>query len=284
MAKARRYFLLGLVVVLSLSVGLVWYLALFLPARELLMKVYDVGQGDSIFIRTPGGYKILVDGGPDNKVLGYLEHDLGLFDRKIDVVVLTHPQEDHMFGLVEVIKRFQIGRLLVSGVDSPTNIYKLWFKTLQERSLTPTVVTAGTEIGFPDNVKMKIIWPKEEHPVVKDLNEAMVVFQLSYGNFDALLTGDGDQQTQPYTGSLGHIEVLKVPHHGSKTALSDSFLKQITPEISVISVGKNNRYGHPGQNALEQLRAINSKIYRTDQNGTVEIVSDGNKWYTVTEK
>lgn len=282
--NGRRFLWLFLAGVLFVTCLTIWGLVAFSPEARLSLKFYDVGQGDSIFIRTPKGYTILVDGGPNNKIVGYLDKDMPLWSRNIDLLVLTHPQADHLFGLVEVIKRFKIGKLIVSGVNNDTNLYKLWLKTLKEKNLKPEIVTESSTISTSDTVKFEVLWPDVIHPQVADLNEAAIVLKVSYGSFDALLTADADQKVQPYTGNLGGIEVLKVPHHGSKTAMSDSFVKLVSPEIAVFSLGRNNRYGHPGANTLKQLEDINSKIYRTDQNGTVEIVSDGNRWYTVTEK
>ena len=272
------------ILILFLACFLVWGLFFFLPRQQLSLKFYDVGQGDSVFIRTPAGYKIVVDGGPNNKVVNYLEKELALWDRKIDLLVLTHPQADHLFGLVEVVKRFKIGKLLISGVDNDTNLYKLWMKTLKEIGINPIIVTQSSTISLSDTVNFGVVWPKEEKPQVSDLNEACIVMKVSYGNFDALLTGDADQKVQPYGSSLSEVEVLKVPHHGSKTAMSDEFVSLIKPQVSVISLGKNNSYGHPGKSTLEQLQKIKSKIFRTDQNGTIEIVSDGDRWYTLTER
>ncbi len=272
------------ILILFLACFLVWGLFFFLPRQQLSLKFYDVGQGDSVFIRTPAGYKIVVDGGPNNKVVNYLDKELALWDRKIDLLVLTHPQADHLFGLVEVVKRFKIGKLLISGVDNDTNLYKLWMKTLKEIGINPIIVTQSSTISLSDTVNFGVVWPKEEKPQVSDLNEACIVMKVSYGNFDALLTGDADQKVQPYGSSLSEVEVLKVPHHGSKTAMSDEFVSLIKPQVSVISLGKNNSYGHPGKSTLEQLQKIKSKIFRTDQNGTIEIVSDGDRWYTLTER
>lgn len=252
--------------------------------KDLVVKVYDVGQGDSIFIRTPDNYKILVDGGPNNKVVGYLNKDLSLNDRTIDLIVLTHPQADHMFGLIETLKKFQVKKVITTNVTNATTQFKLWNDTLSNIHLKPEYVYAGESITLSDQVTLKIIWPKDPKPVVADLNQAAVVIKLSYGNFDMLLTADADISTQPYTGTTSHVEVLKVPHHGSKTALREDFVKQLQPDVSVISVGAHNNYGHPSAQLLGWLNKYAKKIYRTDQNGTVEFVSNGTTWYTQVEK
>lgn len=274
-----------LVVSLLLITNLfVWSRLVLASNRNLIVKVYNIGQGDSIFIRTPDNYKILIDGGPNNKVVDYLNKELGLNDRELDLLVLTHPQADHMYGLIETIKKFNVKKLITSDVKNNTSMYKLWIDTLNNSHLKPQFVFAGESITLSDQVKMQIVWPVEAKPRSTDLNDACVVIKLTYGNFDMLLTGDADQRVQPYSGNLSHIEVLKVPHHGSKTALNEQFLQELAPDQSVISVGQRNQYGHPAEVLLKLLNSNSNKVFRTDQNGTVTFVSDGRKWYTQLEK
>ncbi len=280
----RRLVITGTVTVLFIANLAVWISAVSARNKELLVKVYDVGQGDSIFIRTPDNYKILVDGGPTNKIINHLNSELGLNDRTIDLVVLTHPQSDHMFGLIEVLKQFQVKKVITSNVSNSTTTYQLWRDTLKNSQLVPVFVHAGESITLSDQVTLKFIWPKELKPVVADLNQAAVVMKLSYGNFDMLLTADADMKAQPYTSSVGHIEVLKVPHHGSRTAVREDYLRQLKPDVSVVSVGERNSYGHPNSTLLNLLLKNSKKVYRTDQNGTVEFVSNGATWYTQLEK
>ncbi len=282
MTKKATYAILAILAFFILSLSL----RLFSPEEDgkLHLKVYDVGQGDAIFIQTPNGYTILVDGGPNNRVLDHLGKDLGPSERKLDFVILTHPQADHLYGLIEVLRRYEVGQVLVSGVENTTELYQKWTETLKQQGLTPRLVVQGQSLKFPDGVALNFLWPTEEHPAVSDLNHASVVFRLDYGSFNAELTGDGDRQIQPFTSTESEIEVLKVPHHGSKTALNEVYLDQISPEVSIISAGEKNRYGHPNQVLLEQLEEAGSKIYRTDQQGVIEVVSDGKSWYTKPEK
>lgn len=281
---ALKFGITASIIILLISNLFVWSKLVLGSSANLVVKVYDVGQGDSIFIRTPKNYKILIDGGPNNKIVDYLNRELGLNDRELDLVVLTHPQADHMYGLIETIKKFKVKKIITSDVKSTTSIYKLWIDTLNNTNLKPESVYTGESITLSDQVKLQIVWPDVPKPQVVDLNEAAVVIKLSYGNFDMLLTGDADQKVQPYTTNLNHIEVLKVPHHGSKTALNEKFLKQINPDQAVISVGSKNWYGHPSQILLKLLKDNSNKVFRTDQNGTVTFVSDGEKWYTTLEK
>lgn len=264
---------------------IVWVLVTNLENKQFSVSFYDVGQGDSALIRTPDGYNILVDGGPNNKVSDYLNRDLPINDREIDLVILTHPQSDHMFGLIEVVKRFRVKKILTSNATPTSSDYKLWKDSVKNKGLALNFVQAGDSVTLPDQVTIRFNWPNTvEEQKVSDPNEASIVFTLSYNDLDILMTGDADSKVQPYTGTFNDIEVLKVPHHGSKTALKESFIKEIKPKVSIISAGRNNRYGHPRPELLKQLEEVKTRIFRTDEKGTIKIVSDGQRWYTQTEK
>ncbi|OGY25902.1 MAG: hypothetical protein A2Z24_02365 [Candidatus Woykebacteria bacterium RBG_16_44_10] len=260
---------------------LIWSFFFTLPDAKLHLKIYDVGQGDAIFLRTAGDFRILVDGGPSNKVLEYLGTDLPFYSKSIDLVILTHPQADHLTGLVEAVKRYNIKSLWVSDAKNETRIFSKWQAVLQESEIDPVVVNQGDKLILPDGTEIRVLSPRKEG-MNQDVNSASVVVLVSYGNFDALLTGDADQHSQPYTGNEGHVEVFKVPHHGAKESIDQNFVATLSPEVSVISVGANNKYGHPSQNVISFLENLGSKVYRTDKNGTTEIVSDGKSWYTRT--
>lgn len=282
--NAKVYLVVILITCLGLANLFVWFrLVNSAENRVLTMKVFDVGQGDSIFIRTPDNYKILVDGGPNNKIVDYLNKELSLNDREIDLLILTHPQSDHLYGFIEVLRKFTVNKVVTSNVKHDTSLYNMWLDTLKSKNLTPTFVSAGNSITLSDRVTLEIVSPTEAKPNVTDLNEAAVVFKLSYGDFDALLTGDADQKTQPYKGRFEDLEVLKVPHHGSKTALLESFLKVLQPEVSIMSLSATNSYGHPSPVLTEMLNKYSNKVLRTDQDGTVTIESDGSSYQIFTD-
>ena len=258
---------------------LAWGFFFSLPNDQLHLKVYNVGQGDSIFLETAGGYKILIDGGPDNKVLGYLGKDLPFYSKKIDLLILTHPEADHFTGLIEVVKRYQIKTLWVSNVSGKGRLFDEWVSTLRDRKVEAKTVYQGDKMIFPDKTQVSVIWPKKDHKS-SELNLNSIVVEVSFGNFNALLTGDAGEEAQPYTSSSSEVEVFKVPHHGAKTSLNETYVASLSPQISIISVGAKNPYGHPSQDVINFLSSIGSKVYRTDKNGTVEIVSNGKSWYT----
>lgn len=275
----HRVIIIGL---LLISI-VVWSAVFRMPDGNLHIKVFDVGQGDSIFIRTPAGYKILIDGGSNDKVLDHLGNQLPFFDKTLDLVVLTHPQSDHLAGLIEVAKRYEIKRLWVSYSENDTAQYSEWENVLGTQGLEGRVVWSGDQLVFSDNVVLQVQWPRIES-ASDDLNTTSVVILIDYNDFEGLLTGDADNQVQPYTESTLEVEFLKVPHHGAKTALDKAFTSKLSPEISVISVGSRNRYGHPAQNTIDLLRSLGSELHRTDEDGTVEIVTDGSSWYTKIER
>ncbi len=281
----KRNFWILLVSVLILGNILVWSLLSGSREKQFSVSFYNVGQGDSALIQTPDGYNILVDGGPNNKVSEYLNKDLPVNDRELDLVILTHPQSDHMYGLINVVKNFKVKKIITTSASNTTSEYKLWIDTVKNKGLNLNFAKAGNSITLTDNVTLKFNWPDTDgKQEAADLNMASVVLTVSYNDLDILMTGDADMQVQPYSDASKEIEVLKVPHHGSKTSLKQDFLEKINPKVSVISVGKSNSYGHPNPLLLEQLGKIKSKVFRTDLSGTIKIVSDGQKWYTQTEK
>jgi len=256
---------------------LVWGFVFSLPDGKLHLKFYDVGQGDAIFLETATGYKILIDGGPSNQVVDYLGKDLPFYSKKLDLLISTHPESDHLTGLLEVVKRYKIKTLWINGGQMDSRVFKSWSALLKEKKLQQVVVYQGDKLVFPDKTQIEVLWPKKDF-ASSSVNSHAIVVQLSYGQFDAVLTGDADEKVQPYTSSTSHVEVLKVPHHGSKTALNETYLSTLSPEVSIISVGAKNPYGHPSAEAINLLKKTSSKIYRTDKNGTIEVVSNGQSW------
>lgn len=271
----------------GILIGLILLSASFfsLPDTKLHLVFCDVGQGDAIYVRTPGGEDILIDAGPNDKVLACLGKHMPFYDRSIELVFLSHPQADHLNGLISVIERYNVDYFVSSGIGNTTEGYKKLAKLLSEKNVLQKKVFAGEKIGL-DNVGLKILWPEKGGVLAAtsptDVNELSLVLKLSYGQFDALLTGDAGQDVQEQLAlnpaSRGEWEVLKVPHHGSKTSLLASFLEEIKPALAVISVGKNS-YGHPAKETLEVLRNYEIKILRTDKDGEIEIISDGKKWW-----
>lgn len=255
--------------------------------HKLHIIICDVGQGDGIFIRTPRNQDIVIDGGPDDSILSCLAKHMPFWDRAIDLMILTHPHADHITGLIDVIKRYKVMGFYTEKVGNTTDIYEILIKTLKDYRIKEQFVWQGDNFRFKDGLFLKILWPTPDwvnrnaiNEGNLDINGFSVIASLSYGNFKALFTGDaGAVAIEKIDDLVGKIDLLKVPHHGSKTGLTEDILRVLNPKVAVISVGKKNRYGHPATFTLELLKSKNIKTLRTDQNGEVEIVSDGEGWY-----
>lgn len=267
-----------------------------LPDGTLHIVFCNVGQGDAVYVRFPDGRDMLVDGGPNDTVLQCLGRHMPFWDRGINLVVNTHPQNDHLKGLLSVLNRYKVDYVIRSRVFSASDVYAQFVSAIKTHHVPERLVTRGERISV-GLASLSVIWPSESqialmHPSSglssvlgsssdANLNDGSLVFFLRYGSFDALFPGDADAHVEgQYTGDQladGAVEVLKVPHHGSKTGMTQSFVDWIKPQISVISVGKNS-YGHPSSEAIDMLQNVGSRIVRTDQKGDIEIVSDGKTW------
>ncbi|OGB74229.1 hypothetical protein A2V68_00470 [candidate division Kazan bacterium RBG_13_50_9] len=255
----------------------IWQAVSVLADNQLRVYFLDVGQGDAVLIRTPSHHTILVDGGPDDSVVYQLSRVLPIWDRKIDLMVLTHPQADHMTGLLSVLDRFQVKEILATFAEYPTETNAEWLKRTVGRHHI-NYADAADDFYFG-----KVLWdtlsplPGSQHPQSQDINESSVVAKVIFGQRQFLLTGDVGFSTESmlldYYPNLD-ATVLKVGHHGSRHASSAEFLRAVQPQIAVISVGQNS-YGHPADETLGRLQEVGTKIYRTDQNGMVEVVTDG---------
>ncbi len=267
-----------------------WVLSVLLVANYFLwqavafgynnkMHIYflDVGQGDSVLIRTPNNKNILVDGGPDDSVVYQLSKVLPIWDKKIDLMVLTHPQADHLTGLLEVLDRFEVKEVLATYTDYPTKTNQSWLDELANCDCVTNWADASDDYYF-DEVYIDTLWPigSDSNFEDEDVNESSVVTRIIYGNNAILLTGDlGFRSEEQLLSIYPNIDsnILKVGHHGSKYASSQEFLSIVRPEVAVISVGQNG-YGHPSEDTLDRLADIGADVYRTDVLGNIEIVFD----------
>lgn len=273
---------LQLVASISLVIAFIAIISIFArPEASSLdgLKVYflNVGQGDSAYIKTPSGQDILIDGGPDSSVLNELGKVMDFGDREINLVVLSHPHADHLTGLIEVLNRFKIDEVWETGVEYPSSTYDLWRQKISEKQIPDKLVQVGDKKTF-NNLEISILYPLSplENQKMDNLNNASIVNRLDYQNFSVLFMGDleKDGQMKIFNQNL-FATVLKVAHHGSSNGLSEELLKIIRPALAIIEVGKDNTYGHPAASTINLLKKYAVRIYRTDQNGTVEIFSDG---------
>ena len=246
----------------------------------LTVNFLDVGQGDAIFIEAPNGNQVLIDGGPGRSVLSGLGQVMSFYDRSIDLVIATHPDSDHIAGLPAVFDNYQVAGFMAPALICQTAICEtLEIKVASEPA--PKVIAArGEKIILGDGVELEILSP-DGSALGNDTNSASIVAKLTYGQTSFLFTGDAPQAIERYLlsefGQNLDIDVLKVGHHGSDTSSAPDFLAATSPAVAVISVGKDNRYGHPKASVVDSLVKIRAKIFRTDEQGTVIFKTDGVK-------
>ena len=250
--------------------------------QDVVVKFFDVGQADSIFVQS-AGVNMLIDAGTNNMGNTVVQNlkDLGI--TKIDYLVGTHPHEDHIGGMDDVINNFEIGTIYMPKVQTNTKTFEDVLDAISNKGLTITTPEVGYvfEVG---NTKCEVMCAgtgtTEEN---SNLNLSSIVIRMVYGEESFLFMGDAEEKNES-SRQWSQTTVLKVGHHGSDTSSSESFLNQVKPEISVISVGINNTYGHPKKTTLDKLNALGTSIYRTDQNGTITITCDGTNCVVTTEK
>jgi competence protein ComEC len=284
-----KYLLTSIFLGLSLFVGAISQY----PDNRLRLVFCDVGQGDAI-LAVKGDKQILIDGGPSQKVLECLSNHMPFWDKKIELVVLTHPEYDHITGLVGVLERYSVKQILANSLVTDTGVFSK-FRDLVIAGKIPVyspksgdkIKVAGIELKvlFPlEKQGSEVVWQSTQPQDVMgettysgNLNKTAIALELKDQNFKAILTGDLGIAEENQL-SVEPVDILKVGHHGSKYSTSLSFLEEIRPKLAVISVGANNSYGHPATEILQRLKDLNINILRTDIDGEIEIVSDGKTW------
>lgn len=265
--------------------------------NNLRITFFDIGQGDSSLIEMPTGEKILIDAGPSNIIVSKLQKHLSIFNRVIDFIVLTHPDSDHVAGFYFITPNFYIKNILENGdKNKNTDIYKNIEKGFESKNLKNKEIFAncGDKIVYKNDKypKIFILHPDQSNLILNDTNENSIVLLLIYGKFSFLFTGDMDKEVEKnifreidrcfsnedintIKEKIKNLTVLKVSHHGSKTASSDDFIKKIKPKYSIISAGEKNRYGHPNEETIKTLEKYKSDIFYTKNDGNISFITDG---------
>jgi competence protein ComEC len=275
-----NFWIMSILLVLNL-----FWVGFFVSKNDGLTHIYflDVGQGDSILVTMPNNQNILIDGGPSSSLITEIDRVLPFWKRNIDLMVLTHPHADHVTGLIEVATRYQVDEFLYNGVQYDTHTYQELLNVVDERNIFTQVAGRGMEYNF-ESCQLDILYVGDLHTTSGDLNDTSIVSEITCGEFNAIFPADADvdiEQQLISSGSLSDVEVLKVGHHGSKYSTSAIFLETIEPEVAVITVGKN-KFGHPHSETLKKLADIQAEIFSTLESGTVEAVTDGQKYNVIT--
>ena len=245
----------------------------------LTVAFFDVGQGDAIFIETPNGTQVLLDGGPNKKVLRELSELMPFYDRSIDMIITSHPDMDHIGGVPDVLDRFEVEHIMIPGVGSDTDVYEEMINIVQEKNIEILYARRGRiYLDTDHNIYLDILFPDRDVAGF-DKNLASIVAKLVYGDATFLLTGDSPKSIEEYLIVIDpaalDVDVLKLGHHGSKTSTSEDFLGYTSPDYAIISAGKDNSYGHPHKEVLAALEQFDIKYFETAKNGTIIFECDG---------
>jgi competence protein ComEC len=287
---SRDSLLLVVLLLLICSTIFIWQIIYSIQdSQDLKVTFLDVGQGDAIYIESPSGVQVLVDGGSSGPlVLRRLGSVMPFYDRSINMVVATHPDTDHIGGLIDVLKRYKVDRILRPGVwhDAPAiNSLLLEITKEQDPGAIETLARRGQVydlgLGEAGRVELHILYPDRDVSNV-ETNTASIVARLTYGDSSVLLTGDSPKAIEKYLVSLDaeglQSDILKLGHHGSKTSSAISFLGFVRPQWAVVSAGADNRYGHPHKEVLERLEQLGMSTKNTANIGSITFVSNGRQW------
>lgn len=242
-------------------------------SQYLQVYFFDVGQGDAVYLRTPDNQDILIDGGPDATILSKLGKIMPFFDRKIELVILSHPQADHLTGLIDVAKRYEIGEIIWNKNLCETSLCKEWGGILQEKNISQIAPPKNRQIDF-GQIDIEFFYAGK----AKDVNDQSVLVKIVFDKSKLFFTGDAglDVEEKLVKNKIDlRAQVLKIGHHGSKNASSQNFLERVNPQFAIISVGAKNNYGHPTQEVLKRLKNLKINFFRTDQDSDIKCLSNG---------
>ena len=278
MENIKKHVALYFIGILFAANFFIWY-AVSAEERGILTVAFlDVGQGDAIFIESPTGKQILLDGGPDGSILSGIGALLPFYDRSIDMLIVSNPDKDHFAGFIDVLKNYQVGNIMEPGTIPNTEIYKIFKEFIREEGATSVLARRGMNIDLGGGAYLQILFPDRDVSGLST-NDGSIIAKLVYGGTSFLLPGDTTQNIEKYLigldGSNLDVDVLKLAHHGSKTSSSEPLLAVTTSEYAVISAGVKNRYGHPHREVLERLAKYNIPALGTYKEGTIIFESDG---------
>jgi competence protein ComEC len=279
-SKRALLTLLAVGALLALN-GFVLQQLLVPAAHPLRVSFLDVGQGDSIFIESPTGIQMLIDGGPDRAVVREIPKLTGPLDRDIDLIVMTHPDKDHIAGLPDVFEKYEVSKLMSPNLAGDTDTYSRVVASIEEEvGLEAYVAKRGQRIHLGGGAYADVLYPDKDVSRLRVTNDASIVLHVVYGKTSFMLTGDlpstiEDTLAREVAPELLQSTVLKAGHHGSKYSTSDAWLTVVASDVVVISAGKGNTYGHPAPEALSRIQKSGAKTISTIDEGTITFESNG---------
>lgn len=244
-------------------------------ASALEVNFLNVGQGDATLINYLGQYQALIDGGSNGKkLLSELGKAMPWGDKNIELVILTHPDADHLSGLVDLLDNYEAGIFLDNGQEADTEIYKQLKQKIEDNKIKKESLAEGSNFNIGELLNFKIFNPDEAGISGEERNDNSVVLKMEFGENSFLFTGDAETSAEGdmiYDEENINVDWLKVGHHGSKNSTAENFIEAVSPRYAIISAGAGNRYGHPHEETLARLKNKNVDILRTDEKGTIKI-------------
>jgi len=257
--------------------------------NRLEIHYLDVGQGDAILIKTPHNQKILIDGGPDMSILDQMGKNLSFFDRQIDIIILTHPHSDHINGLVEVLRRYDVRKIYYTGAFHTSPAYLEWLEMIKQKNVPLEIIKEQRVLALDNELKLEFLYPFEDlmNKDIKELNNTSIINKLVYKDKIFLFMGDAEKEVEQELMDLDidlDADVIKLGHHGSSSSSTEDFLKKIDAQYAIIQCGEDNSFGHPHLSVIRRLERLGIKIFRNDLNGQVSVFSDGERIEVVAER
>lgn len=274
----KKFRLLGAILIFWIGISFLIFYFINKP-KNLEVSYLNIGQGDSAYIRSPSGEDMVIDGGPSNIVLSELGSVMPWYDKKIDVMVITNPDKDHIAGLIDILDRFEVGVVIEPGTTNDTATYKTLEQKIKEEGAHHLLAYDGLDMYLGEETSFKILFPDRDVSSW-ERNDGSAVGLLTYGENKFLFMGDATILTEALileknSEKISNVDVLKAGHHGSKTSTGSAFLEIVSPDFVIISAGKENSYGHPSPETIDRINEVGSAILATYE-GRVEIESDGN--------
>lgn len=286
MKKHKQKTIKRIIVALGILLGLIYIsynYYCYQKNNNLEVSFIDVGQGDAIFIKTPEKHQILIDFG-SGQGINDLNKKIPWWNKKIDLIIITHPHDDHIIGLIQIIKNYKVRNIMYTGIIFDSPAYLELLKEIERKNISLLIPQKNQSIKLGKDCNLDILFPWESflNKEIDNLNNSSIISQLSCQNSKFLFMGDAEIEVENEILKKEiniKSNVLKIGHHGSITSSQQEFLEKVDPQIAIIMVGKNNKFNHPSLRVLKRLEKLKIKTFRTDLDGTITIISDGKNIY-----